>query len=847
MVLACSIFAWTAGPITVDVVNSPMDIKISAGGKTLAEVTGIQFGTVNYTSIVSSTQTSDSIKINLSASQTLIINNVATGGIHFSGTSAGANSVQITMKYQNDHFFGITEQNINGNSPDLQGRTINVTAANIENYGNEPNAKVWSSFYISSLGYGSFFNSFAEGTYAFGVGGLTTITHSINSIDWYIYYGPTGDKIHQGYFKTIQTLENLGTRSPTKRVPVWACGLVIWHDNFSGSQQVISYATNSIANHIPITGIWIDRPYSDGSNGWANMNFSAAFSNPAPPIWIKQISSDTGYNSKLITWIAPCTFGTPLPPAGTYFSGGYDYLDLTNPAAVAWYEQKIDSLQEKIGIQGHKMDRCEESFSQVLSNSWYDGTPTAEKQGKYLYLNAKVTDETLRKVWGDDQFNFPRGAYNRCQPYINAIWAGDTRAPWAGLVGALANGIKTAFCGFPVWGSDIGGYGTGATKIPTDQFLRWLTFGCFCGFMENMLDGKEPWTYTAAGDAVDGASFVSRYADIASLRLSLIPYTYSLANTSTDNGVLMRPLPYMYPDDANTYAIGDEYLFGNAFLVAPITSSAMTRSVYLPAGTWYNFFNTTEAHTSGTFTTASVPLYQIPVYIKANSVYVTGQVYPGISKRWVSNFDNTRNVTINVFPGNAGENAGFTYVDYLAQDAQKAISLSVTAGTPNIVRVQSPSMTVPGKVSVHLNAAPTMVYLNSVLLQGSQYTYTAATQNLDVSFAAGQSIDLLINGTPTKIKYMVEPALFHGNIRVVISGREVGLLLPPITGLNVRNNLDVRIFDVQGRNIWQGQIRADQNFTTDSKFDIGRIGRGSYIVSVKTGGILLQRNKVIIP
>ena len=842
LALSSNLFAWTAGNLTVDVVNSPMDIKISAGTKTLLEISGINFGGTNYTTITSVTQSIDSLVINLTASLAVTITPVFSG-IHIYGKVTSASTVMITMKDENDHFFGITEQNINGNSPDLRAHTIAITAANIQNYSNEPNAKVWSAFYMSSLGYGSFFNTFAEGTYVFGTGGVTTITHNTNTVDWYIYYGPTGEKIHQGYFKTIQTLEGLGTRSPTKKVPIWACGLVIWHNNYSGSAQILTHNTNFIANQIPITAQWVDRPYSDGGQGWGDMNFSAAFANPGT--WIKQISSDTGYNVKFMTWVAPLTFGDPVPPAGIYFNGGYDYLDLSNPAAVTWYTKKLDSLQDNaaIGVTGHKMDRCEESMTQALSGTWSDGTPTTEKQGKYLYLNAKVTDQALRANLGDNQFNFPRGTYHRSQPYIGAVWAGDTRAPWAGLVGALANGIKTAFCGFPVWGSDIGGYGTGATKISTDQYLRWLTFGCFCGLMENMLDGKEPYIYTAAGDAVDGQSFVSRYKSVADLRMSLIPYVYSLANTSADNGVAMRPLPYMFPDDANTYAIGDEYLFGDALLVAPITSASMTRSVYLPAGTWYYFFNHTETHASGTFTTPTIPLYQIPVYIKANSVYVTGQIYPGNSKRWIADYDASKNMVINAFPGASGETDTFTYVDYLAADAKKVITVAAYSG--GIVHVNSPAMTVTDTVRVQMAAAPTSVTLNNVALTASKYTYTTASQSLAVPIDAGEAVDLWINGIATSVGYE-KPSLL-GRFQVRMINNRIELVVPPAAGLHDKSRLEAGIMDMRGRQVWKTPIAANQICSSRHSMTLNNISKGSYIATFKVDGIIVQRGKIVVP
>ncbi|MDD5674611.1 MAG: glycoside hydrolase family 31 protein [Chitinivibrionales bacterium] len=822
----CSAFGWSAGGFTVTTVDSPMNVTVAAGAKTLLEITGISFGSANYAAIVSTRQTADSFIINLSAGQSVVFTAVPTGGIRLYGTSAAAGSVKITMKDEGDHFFGITCQNLFGHGPDIRGQTITISNSNILGQANDPPFhRVWSSFYMSSLGYGAFFDSFAEGTYSFGINHLTTVTHTTNTIDWYLFYGPTGDKIHQAYFKII---------GAPKKVPIWACGLTIWQDNYSGSAQVLNDVTNYASNLIPLTALWVDRPYSDGGNQWGAMNFSASFANPAG--WIKQINSDTGYNVKVMTWAAPLTWGNPVPPAGTYLSGGYDYLDLTNPAAVDWYVRRLDSLQNGVGVQGHKMDRCEEN-TEVFSSPWHDSTPTNQKQAKYLYLNAKVTDQSLRVKWGDDQFNFPRSAYQRSQQYIGGVWGGDANPPWGGLSGSIAAAIKVGFLGFPVWGSDIGGYNTGAARIPAAQLLRWLAFGCFSGFMENMVDGKEPWLYTTRSD-----SLVAKYRGVCELRMRLVPYIYSLVNTSADNGVLMRPLPYMYPDDANTYALVDEYLFGPAFLVAPICQDGMTRSVYLPAGTWINFFNYAETHTGGaSFTTGSIPLQQIPVYIKTNSVYVTGQVYAGNAKRWNADFNNTRNVVINAFPGNAGDKCGFTYVDYLDGSKQKPISCAAAAG--NAVTVIAPAMTVPCTVSVYLGAAPSAVYLNGVKIASP--AYNAAAHTLSAPFAAGQTISLSINGAPTQVRNQRPAPCMLNKVRLVALSGGLEVVVPQIQGIDPSDRIDIRIVDLRGITVWRSILPAARA-ALPARLPMRRPAMGPYGCIVKVNGVAIQRAMITV-
>ncbi len=623
----------------------------------------------------------------------------------------------------------------------------------------------------------------------------------------------------------------------------------------------MTYAQQFNANHLPCTFMWVDRPYSDGADGWGNMDWSAAFQTPtSAATWINQVSNDTGYNTKVMTWVMPGTFGTPLPPAGTYFSGGNYYLDLTNPAAVAWYLKQLDSLQNKTGVQGHKQDRCEESMSQPFADAWSDGTPTVQKQGKYLFLNAWVTDTSLRMHWPDslgtfgNNYNFSRGSYHRCQTVQCGLWGGDTRGPWAGLQGTLGNGVKVGFIGFPCWGTDLGGYDA-TTKIATQQFMRYLGFGTFVGMMENMLDGKEPWLYTATADSVGlgGQTFMQRYAGWGALRMNLIPYTYTLLNTSKNIGVAMRGLPMMYPTDANTDTIGDEYLYGPAILVAPIYTATNTRSVYLPNDTnnaWYYFFNYAETHANGRFTTATIPYWQVPAYIKANSIYPTGSIYAGNTNKWVGGdaaFNATRYVEINAFPGTiAGVADTFNYYDYLDGNKLKPLIVSTGKTVATQITVTAPAMTVPETLMVRLSTAPTSVVLNSATLSTTQYQYNATTMRLTVENPAGVAAVLALNGAVVGTRPYYQPASLHGSVEIRSAGDRISMLIPGISGIGAKDRLEVSLFDLAGKCVWNISQPAS-NQPTAVSVPAGRLGHGMYFGSVKVNGLTLGRAKIALP
>jgi hypothetical protein len=301
-------------------------------------------------------------------------------------------------------------------------------------------------------------------------------------------------------------------------------------------------------------------------------------------------------------------------------------------------------------------------------------------------------------------------------------------------------------------------------------------------------------------------------------------------------------LPYLFPDDASTYAIGDEYLYGDALLVAPITSASMTRSVYLPAGTWYYFFNHAETHASGTFTTPSIPLYQIPVYIRANSVYVTGQIYAGNSKRWVTNYDASRYVVINAFPGTAGQTDTFTYVDYLDNDAKKIITLEAAGG--GVVHIKSPAMTVYGTFKVQMAVPSTNIKLNNFTLTAPYgYSYSDSGHTLMVPFAPNEAVDLWINGTVGVLPSYEKHSLL-GILKMRMAGGKLNLLVPPVTGLRNGSAIEASILDMQGRLMWKRALAASQVCSSTLSIPLNNISKGSYIAAIKVDGVTVQRSKI---
>jgi alpha-D-xyloside xylohydrolase len=153
-----------------------------------------------------------------------------------------------------------------------------------------------------------------------------------------------------------------------------------------------------------------------------------------------------------------------------------------------------------------------------------------------------------------------------------------------------------------------------------ELIARWYEYATFTPTMRahGSRKGTEVWSYGKQAEAV-----ISKYLR---LRYTLMPYIYSLGKQTYDTGApFMRALFMDFPNDPNVSNMGDEYMFGPAFLVAPVTEQGReSRQVYLPAGRdWYNYW-TNERFKGGQTITAAAPIGIIPLFVAAGSIIPLG-------------------------------------------------------------------------------------------------------------------------------------------------------------------------------------------------------------------------------
>lgn len=303
-------------------------------------------------------------------------------------------------------------------------------------------------------------------------------------------------------------------------------------------------------------------------------------------------------------------------------------LDYRNPVVRAWYAQQLGPLLA-CGIDGWWNDEGEATYTTY--HYWILAEEEAQakfRPGMRLW--------TLNRAFGPG-----------LQRLGAAAWTGDIEANWPQLERTATDLLNWSLAGMPYSACDIGGF----RGEPTPElFTRWMQAGVFFPVMRAHSTEKVqphfPWLY--------GQDAKEAIRKALELRYRLIPYYYSLAYETHATGVpLMRPLVMEFPQDPKVANISDQWLMGNGLMAAPILSTNDHRSVYLPAGDWYEFNTNTRFNGHRTIV-ATAQLDQIPVYVHEGTILPLGPV--------IQHTDQLPGgpLELQVYPG---KNATFTLVE----------------------------------------------------------------------------------------------------------------------------------------------------------------------------------------
>ena len=477
-------------------------------------------------------------------------------------------------------------------------------------------------FYMSTKGYGLFLNSSAKTNWEVGTKDLGAVEFSVlePQIDYFVIAGRNPKEILKGYcFLT----------GFSKMPPLWSFGLWMSRNSYTSWEVVDAIAKEVRENDVPCDVLHLDTAWF--TEDW---NCDLKFSKerfPEPQKHIEKLK-DEGFNVTLwqYNFIPPKDNNDNYKEAKEHGylakneEGGVYHLpeeckgswiddtiiDFSNPDARKWYGEKISGLME-LGASAMKTDFGEG----IPEEAQYDSIDGDHFHNLYsLVYNGTVFD-ACKKVTGENMVWGRSGTAGIQRFPIR--WGGDSQCSFDALAGTLRGALSIGMSGVPFFSHDIGGF----IGVPDDElYIRWAQLGLFSSHSRCHGVGddahREPWYFSK--EALE----IFRFYD--KLRYSLMPYIYEEAEKCTRTGLpMMRALFLEYPEDRNVRFIDDEYLFGDSILIAPVLkplSKGNTRSIYLPKGTWYDYFTKEKIESEGMWIEREVDLKTMPMYVKAGTV-----------------------------------------------------------------------------------------------------------------------------------------------------------------------------------------------------------------------------------
>jgi alpha-D-xyloside xylohydrolase len=303
-------------------------------------------------------------------------------------------------------------------------------------------------------------------------------------------------------------------------------------------------------------------------------------------------------------------------------------MDVFNPAVRALRWKYMNNAFFSLGADAFWQDATEpgddgNSASGVTSflgsaNRVRNSYPLFASQA--TYEGQRATDSNKRVVI------LSRSAYLGEQRYASAAWSGDIHGDWLTFARQIPAGLNFSITGMPYWTTDTGGFFHPRNQYTSPDYnellTRWFEWSTFCPILRIHGSGTatEMWNWLPATQ--------TNLLAFDQLRYRLLPYNYSVAwQVTSERYTPMRALVMDFPTDLKALPIADEYMFGPAFLVCPVTTpQATSRAVYLPSSAKWIDFWTGETFAGGRGITANAPVNILPLYVRAGSIVPFGPV-----------------------------------------------------------------------------------------------------------------------------------------------------------------------------------------------------------------------------
>jgi alpha-D-xyloside xylohydrolase len=446
--------------------------------------------------------------------------------------------------------------------------------------------------------------------------GIRTISE--NALDYYFIFGPEMDDV-------IHQYRQMTGHAPM--FPEWSYGFLQSKDSYTSQAELLDIARRYRAEHIPLDCMVQDA-------GWWKVRGDADFNSNYPDVATELSELRKEHMHTMISvWglyhDGSTNFET-LKSSGWEIAGTKTY-DATSPAAQDFFWKTMPGPLLTQGWDSFWLDASEpdsgpyEADALLLDKKLAIGNGAMYTNIYPLLHTAGIAERWKRATQEKRVMLLTRSAFLGQQRVGATVWSGDVYPTNWALQHQIAAGLNFALSGMPYWTTDVAGYFplyNGATMTSQEYqelYARWFQFGTFCPIFRTHghRDHNEIWTYEKVEPIL---------LTYDKLRYRMLPYIYSLAWKVTQGDYTMqRPLLMDWRMDHKVWSIGDEYLFGPAFLVSPVwKEGARKREVYLPeAAAWYDFWTGEEVQGKQDLE-VDAPLEKLPLFMRAGSIVPLG-------------------------------------------------------------------------------------------------------------------------------------------------------------------------------------------------------------------------------
>jgi alpha-D-xyloside xylohydrolase len=434
------------------------------------------------------------------------------------------------------------------------------------------------------------------------------------AIDYYFFYGPALNQVIADY-------RQLTGEAPM--FPKWVYGFWQCRERYHTQKEILDVGTEFRTRKLPVDALVQDWQYW-GKYGWNAMKFDES-NYPDPKGMMEQFHA-MDQHVPISVW---SRFGEDSDiykrmSAKSLLIPGTPWADFFNPEAQTAFWSELNKGIFVYGLDGWWMDASEPEFDILKGRQTFLGNGESVRNAYPLYVTKAIYEGQRATTDRKRVVIFTRSAFSGQQRNAAISWSGDISADWITFQRQIPAGLNFSMAGLPYWTTDGGGF-----FRPKDQYTneayhelltRWFQYAAFCPIfrVHGWISNAEIWNY--------GPKFLDIATQYDELRYHLMPYIYSAAWGVTSKGeTLMRALPLEFSSDPGSRVVSDQFMFGSALLINPVTTEGATqRTLYLPAGSdWIDFW-TGERTKGGESITAAAPLDRMPIYAKSGSIIPFG-------------------------------------------------------------------------------------------------------------------------------------------------------------------------------------------------------------------------------